>query len=149
MSISSSLRVLAVWLSFARFGPVQALIAAAIGIFLPSIYGSRFARDETYVIAALLTGGPAALALLIYLVTPTHFRPLGSSPTGWIVGGLFVVLAIAGYVIARSGVKDLRRSRAGLGAFKVMLALAFCTLPNPILVLLGPATLVLVAPRGF
>jgi len=100
------------------------------------------------VFAALLTGGPAALALLIYLVTPTYFMPIGSSPAGWIAGGLFIVLAVVGYAAARSGFKDLRQSRAGLGAVKMMLALALCTLPNLMLVLLGPATLLLVAPRG-
>ena len=46
------------------------------------------------------------------------------------------------------GFKDLGQSRAGLGAVKMMLALALCTLPNLMLVLLGPATLLLVAPRG-
>ncbi len=95
-------------LALIRFGPLQALVAAAIGYFLPTLYRSRFARDETYVFAALLTGGPAALALLIYLVTPTYFRPIGSSPAGWIAGGLFIVLAAVGYVIARSVFKGGR-----------------------------------------
>jgi hypothetical protein len=91
---------------------------------------------------------PLGLALLMFVVTPTYFRPMWSSSLGigLLVGGL--VLVGGGYGATELAVRWMKRGgwRLGLGITVIVVAyfVQFVTLW---IILLGPALLILLSPR--
>jgi hypothetical protein len=88
---------------------------------------------------------PAGLALLMWLVTPTYFRPMYTSLVGWVLLAALATLTVGGYALIEFAIRLARRGHVALG---VVTAVVY-SLIGPFLavwiVLLGPAALILMS----
>lgn len=94
----------------------------------------------------LMVLSPLGLALLIFAVTPTYFRPLYTTSTG---GWLLLALAASeslGYVGVQFGLGRIARRQVAAGAVAIALALALAGAAF-LLILLAPPLAVLTNPR--
>ncbi len=91
--------------------------------------------------------GPAVLAVLTYLATPTYFRPMFESVVGWLLLSILATASSVAYGLAEVGVWSFRKGRGVLGVialvgYSVSLAGAVA------IVVFGPAALILMKPRS-
>jgi hypothetical protein len=89
---------------------------------------------------------PLALAAVMSLVTPTYFRPMFENFIGLLMLAVVGVLSAAGLVLATWGLADVGAQRQRRGWVKVAVGLAGFALPALIIVIIGPAALILMMP---
>jgi hypothetical protein len=90
---------------------------------------------------------PAVLAVLMYFVTPTYFRPMFESVVGWLLVSILATIVCVAYGLVEVGLSLLRKGRVSL----VVLVFVGCLLTWLVavwIVLLGPAALILMKPRS-
>ena len=88
---------------------------------------------------------PGALAVFMFFVTPTYFRPMFESFIGWLLLSIIATAVCVAYGLVELGTWLSRKGRVVLG----VLALAgfFITWFATVwIVLLGPAALILIKP---
>src|SRR4029077_9066900 len=88
---------------------------------------------------------PAGLALFMWLVTPTYFRPMYTSLVGFVLLGVLATMTVGGYAFIEFAVWLARRGHVVVG---VLVGVAYGVM-GPFramwLVLLGPAALILMS----
>jgi len=104
-------------------------------------------RIKTAVAVRLLAVFPAVLALLMYIVTPTYFRPMVGSVVGWVLLSVFATMVFVGYRLAELGISLLGKARLAL-AVVVLAGFSITWLVAIWIVLLGPSVLILMKPRS-
>ena len=88
---------------------------------------------------------PGVLALLMFFVTPTYFRPMFESVVGWLLLSSLATTTGAAYGLVVVGLWLFRKGHAVLGV--LALVGSFITwLVAFWIVLLGPAALILMKP---
>jgi hypothetical protein len=90
---------------------------------------------------------PAALALLMYFVTPTYFRPMFESIVGWLLVVVIAAVICVGYGLVEVGIRWLRKGRVVLGVV-ALVGYLMTWLVAVWIVVLGPAALILMEPRS-
>jgi len=94
----------------------------------------------------LVTLAPAALALVMFFVTPTYFRPMLETLVGLILLGILVTTLGVGYGLIEAGSWLFLKGRVVLGVL-VLVGYSLTWLVAVAIVLLGPAALILLKPR--
>jgi hypothetical protein len=90
---------------------------------------------------------PGVLAVLMYFVTPTYFRPMFESIVGWLLLSLLATTICVGYGLVEAGIWLFRKGRAALGAL-VLVGYSITWVVAISIVLLGPSALILMKPRS-
>jgi hypothetical protein len=90
---------------------------------------------------------PVALALLMYFVTPVYFRPMLDTPVGLVLLGIVVATVCVGYGLVEAGSWLYRKGRV-VFAILVFVGYSITWIVAVSIVLLGPAALILMAPRA-
>ncbi len=140
--------VVLVALAVFRWGflPGAAVSAAVAGIALIVSASRPPGSRGLWLAFTSIVLGPAALALLIFAITPTYFRPFSRSVVGVAVLTGMSWIEAAAFGLTQFGVRQVARGRAGVGA--VILAPAMLLAGVALFgVLLGPPTIILMAPR--
>lgn len=109
----------------------------------------RAGRDAIAKIALglrLAALSPVALALLLYVFTPTYFRPMLGSVVGWLLLSVFATTVFICNALAQDAISLFRKSRAVLGGAAVV-GVCVTWLVSAGIVVLGPAALILMRPR--
>lgn len=95
----------------------------------------------------ILALSPAALALLMYFVTPTYFRPMFESIVGWLLVSILATAICVGYGLVEVGIWLLRKGRVEPGVV-ALVGYLITWLVSIWIVVLGPAALILMKPRS-
>lgn len=90
---------------------------------------------------------PFGLAIVMFFVTPTYFRPMLGSVVGLILLFVAANLTGLGVFLGLAAVSTVERRKTRLGGALLILQVLFCWLPALAIVLLGPAALILMHPR--
>src|ERR1700694_2115328 len=101
------------------------------------------ARQGLRIALGISAASPAVLAVLMYLVTPTYFRPMLDSFVGLVLLGVFVGTTCVGYGLVEAGIWLFRKGRVALGVL-VLVGYSVTWLVAVWIVLLGPAVLILI-----
>jgi hypothetical protein len=109
--------------------------------------GPRQDRRGLAIALRILALSPAALAVLMYVVTPTYFRPLFESIVGWLLLSLLATAICVDYALGEAVVWLFRSSRAMFGIL-VLVGYSITWLVALWVVTLGPAALILMKPKS-
>lgn len=90
---------------------------------------------------------PAILALLMYVLTPTYFRPMVGTVVGWVLLTVLATIVGVSYRLAGVAISLLRNARAVLAAV-ALVGFSITWLVAVSIALLGPAALILMKPRS-
>jgi hypothetical protein len=90
---------------------------------------------------------PGVLAVLMYFVTPSYFRPMFESFVGWLLVTILATIICVGYGLVEVGISWLRKGRVVPGV-TVLVGYLLTWLVAVWIVVLGPAALILLKPRS-
>jgi hypothetical protein len=90
---------------------------------------------------------PALLALLMYFVRPTYFRPMFENFIGLVLLALLVGTLWVGFGLVEASIWLFRRGRVVIGVL-ALVGYSIAGLVAFSIVLLGPAALILMKPRS-
>jgi hypothetical protein len=110
---------------------------------------NRLPKDRRGLSIALriLALSPAVLAALMYVLTPTYFRPMLDNFVGLVLLGILVSTICVGYGLVEAGIWLFRKGRVVLGVL-VLVGYSITWFVAMWIVLLGPAALILMKPRS-
>jgi hypothetical protein len=90
---------------------------------------------------------PAVLAVFMYFVTPSYFRPMFESIVGWLLVSILATTICIGYGLVEVGIWWLRKGRVVPGIV-ALVGYLLTWLVAVWIVVLGPAALILMKPRS-
>jgi hypothetical protein len=90
---------------------------------------------------------PGVLAVLMYFVTPSYFRPMFESIVGWLLVCVLATAICVGYLLVEAGIWWFRKGRVAPGVL-VLVGYLLTWLVAVWIVVLGPAALILMKPRS-
>ncbi len=83
----------------------------------------------------------------MYFVTPSYFRPMFESIVGWLLVSVLATAICVGYGLVEAGIWWFRKGRVVPGVL-VLVCYLLTWLVAVWIVVLGPATLILMKPRS-
>ena len=136
-----------------RWGPIQTIVVLGfIGILLVGALSNKprnmaGAPGATWLALTLVGLSPVAFGLLIFVITPTYFRPLYANAQGWATLAGFGVAVILATGAAQLAIRAFRHGQ-GLAGAALSTLTAICVLPALLFVILGPPIAVLLRPAS-
>ena len=98
-------------------------------------------------VVAVWALSPVILGVGLFVLTPTYFRPMVDNAFGLAMLLVAGALTITGVVLGMMAFKAIAQRKNRLGVFLFLAQNLFCWLPTILILLLGPAALILMHPR--
>jgi hypothetical protein len=121
---------------------------ASAGRYFKRMDAARLFRDRRGLSIALRLSAlsPGVLAVLMYFVTPSYFRPLFENLVGWLLVSVLATAICVGYGLVEAAIWLFGKGRV-VPAVLLLVAYLLGWLVSVWIVLLGPAALILLSPR--
>ena len=120
---------------------VLKLVAAGHGL------GRQKDHRRIWMTLRILVWSPAILAVLMFFVTPTYFRPMLENFIGLVLLAILVGTLWVGFGLVEAAIWLFRKGRAVIGVL-ALIGYSITGLVAFGIVLLGPAALILMKPRS-
>ncbi len=122
--------------------------AAPAGRYCQPMNADRLLKDRRGLSIALRLSAlsPGVLAVLMYFVTPSYFRPMFENFVGWLLVIVLATTICVGYGLVEAGIWLFRKGSVVPGVL-VLVGYLITWLVAVSIVLLGPAALILLSPR--
>jgi hypothetical protein len=109
--------------------------------------GSRPTLRNMWKVVGVWALSPVVAALTLFVLTPTYFRPMVYNGLGVAMLGVAAALTVLGVVLGMMSLTAIWERKTRLAWILLVLQSVLCFLPTILILLLGPAALILIHAR--